>query len=86
MTAKQKLQEIIGKMVRKELKSLNEAKVYNEFSDKHGKIYKFDTYLEFAKFWFNLPYNYKKSSFPDNFKQLQNAAANSKEARTPYKN
>ena len=56
-------------------------KVYNSFSDKFGNQYGFDNYMDFAKFWFNLPYKYAMLSFP-NFQKLQNAAANSKEART----
>ena len=57
-------------------------KVYNQFSDKYGNQYNFDNYMDFAKFWFNQPYNRLRAYFPDNFKKLQYAAANSKEART----
>lgn len=57
------------------------AKVYNNFEDKFGNKHSFDTYEEFSKFWFGLPYQYAKASFPD-FARLQRAAANSKEART----
>lgn len=56
-------------------------KAYNHFTDKHGNEYKFDNYGEFAKFWFNLHRKYAVATFP-NFTKLQNAAANSKEART----
>lgn len=55
-------------------------KVYNNFTDKHGNQYGFANYLDFATFWFNLTRKTAKASFP-NFQQLQNAAANSKEAR-----
>ena len=58
------------------------AKVYNSFSDKFGNEYKFDNYMDFATFWFNLSRKVAQSYFPANFKDLQNAAANSKEART----
>ena len=57
-------------------------KVYNKFTDKFNNEYRFDTYLEFSKFWFNLSRKTALSLFPDNFAKLQNAAANSKEART----
>lgn len=57
-------------------------KVYNQFKDKFDNEYKFDNYMDFAKFWFNLSIKVAKSYFPANFKELQNAAANSKEART----
>ncbi len=56
-------------------------KVYNQFSDKYGNEYRFDNYLDFATFWFDLPRKTAKSIFP-NFLKLQNCAANSKEART----
>lgn len=56
------------------------AKVYNSFSDKFGNKYSFDNYMEFASFWFNLSRKIAVSYFP-NFKNLQKAAANSKEAR-----
>lgn len=57
------------------------GKVYNQFSDKFGNEYRFDNYMDFAKFWFNLSYKVKKAYYP-NFQKLQNCAANSKEART----
>ena len=56
-------------------------KVYNSFADKYGNEYSFDNYLDFAKFWFNLSRKAAMLYFPNNFKTLQNAAANSKEAR-----
>jgi hypothetical protein len=56
-------------------------KPYSNFSDKHGNNYQFESYSEFSKFWFNIPFRVAKSSFP-NFKSLQNCAYNSKEART----
>lgn len=58
------------------------AKVYTSFSDKYGKVYSFNSYMDFAAFWFNLSRKAAMSFFPENFKALQNAAANSKEART----
>ena len=57
-------------------------KVYNQFTDKFNNEYTFDNYIDFAKFWFNLSRKVAMSYFPANFKVLQNAAANSKEART----
>ena len=56
-------------------------KVYNQFTDKFGNEYRFDNYMDFATFWFNLSYRVAKAHFP-NFQKLQNCAANSKEART----
>jgi hypothetical protein len=64
-----------------ELKT-NIMKVYNQFTDKFNNEYKFDNYMDFAKFWFNLSRKKAISYFPANFSKLQNAAANSKEART----
>lgn len=58
------------------------SKIYNSFSDKYNNVYSFETYLEFASFWFNLSRKAAMAFFPENFKALQNAAANSKEART----
>lgn len=69
----------------KTLTKLYEAektKVYSKFVDKFGNEYNYPDYASFAKFWFNLPTAYAKASFPD-FKELQKAAASSKEARTP---
>jgi len=60
------------------------AKIYNKFTDKFGNEYGFDNYMDFAKFWFNLPIRRQKEYFPDNREQLQRAAANSKEARAKY--
>ena len=48
-------------------------KIYNVFTDKYGNEYKFDNYMDFAKFWYSLPRNYQINSFPD-FKKLQYAA------------
>jgi hypothetical protein len=56
-------------------------KIYNQFTDKFNNEYKFDNYADFAKFWFNLNRKTAMSYFPENFKQLQNAASNSIEAR-----
>ena len=58
------------------------SKIYNSFKDKFNNEYKFDNYIDFAKFWFNLSRKTAMSYFPVNFTKLQNAAANSKEART----
>lgn len=55
-------------------------KVYTQFTDKFGKEYRFDNYMDFASFWFGLSYQFKKASF-HNFQKLQSCAANSKEAR-----
>jgi len=55
-------------------------KVYNNFSNIYGESFSFATYAEFAAFWFGMSYRYAKSAFPM-FSKLQNAAANSKEAR-----
>jgi len=38
--------------------------------------------MDFAKFWFNLSRKFAISYFPSNFKELQKAASNSKEALT----
>lgn len=55
-------------------------KPYSNFSDKHGNNYQFENYSDFSKFWFNIPFQFAKSTFPA-FKSLQNFAYNSKEAR-----
>ncbi len=57
-------------------------KVYNQFTDRDGNKYKFDNYADFAKCWFSLSRKAAMAYFPNNFKALQNAAANSKESRT----
>lgn len=57
-------------------------KIYNSFADVSGNSYSFDNYMDFAKFWFAIPYQSARQRFGSNFKALQNAAANSKEART----
>lgn len=58
------------------------TKIYNSFNDKFGNNYSFANYMNFAVFWFNLSRKIAQSYFPENFKALQNAAANSREART----
>ncbi len=63
---------------------MKNAKIYNGFADNFGNSYSFDNYADFAAFWFSMSYRAAKLTFP-NFAQLQNAAANSKEARTPIK-
>ena len=60
---------------------LNDMKIYNDFTDKYGNKYAFENFVDFAQFWFNLTRKTAMQYFP-NFKQLQNCAANSKEART----
>jgi len=57
-------------------------KTYNNFTDKFNNVYQFDNYMDFAKFWFNLSRKFAISYFPSNFKELQKAASNSKEALT----
>lgn len=56
-------------------------KIYNKFTDKFKNEYTFDNYSDFAAFWFNLSRKSAVSFFPENFKDLQKAAANSREAR-----
>jgi len=58
------------------------SKIYNNFTDSSNNVYSFDNYIDFAQFWFNLSRRTAKLLFPTNFAKLQNAAANSKEART----
>lgn len=58
------------------------TKIYNNFSDKFGNNYSFDNYLDFASFWFNMSRKSAMNYFSNNFYALQNAAANSKEAKT----
>ena len=60
--------------------NMENAKIYNSFQDKYGNDYGFNTYTDFAKFWFGMNYRNAKAIFPM-FAKLQNAAANSKEAR-----
>jgi succinate-acetate transporter protein len=57
-------------------------KIYNKFADKFGNEYAFESYLDFAKFWFSLSRKVAMTQFGSAFIKLQNAAANSKEART----
>lgn len=63
-------------------KAMTTSKIYNSFSDKFGNNYSFQTYIDFASFWFNLSRKNAMSFFPTNFADLQKAAASSKEART----
>jgi len=56
------------------------AKIYHSFEDKYGTKFSFPNYMSFAKWWFNLPYKLQ-ITFPQ-YKKLQFAAANSKEAKT----
>jgi len=56
-------------------------KVYNNFTDKYGNEYKFENYMDFSKFWFDLNRKTAISYFPDNFKELQKSASDSSEAR-----
>ena len=57
-------------------------KVYNNFSDRFGNVYSFNNYMDFAKFWFSLKRKTAIDFFGENFKKLQYAATNSKEAKT----
>ena len=59
---------------------MGNAKIYNSFTNIYGQSFGFGNYAEFAAFWFGMSYRYAKSAFPM-FAALQNAAANSKEAR-----
>lgn len=57
------------------------APIYTQpFKDKYENEFIFDNYMDFAKWWFNLPYKLR-ITFPQ-YKKLQFAAANSKEAKT----
>ena len=58
------------------------GKIYHSFTDRFGKVYSFDNYMDFATFWFGLSKKAQMDYFPENYTQLQRAAANSKEART----
>ena len=57
-------------------------KIYQEFSDKFGNVYKFEDYMSFSKFWFGQKTMTLRALFPTSFNRLQNCAVNSKEART----
>ena len=57
-------------------------KAYNNFTDKFNNEYKFETFAEFAQFWFNQSRKALLSYFPNNFNELNKLASNSKEART----
>jgi len=59
---------------------MKNAKIYNSFSDKFGNQYGFETYAEFAIFWFGIKFQTAKDTFP-NFWDLQRAAASSRAAR-----
>lgn len=63
---------------------MDKFKIYKSFFDIHGNEYNFENYLDFSKFWFNIPRKHQIKLFPK-FKDLQNYAANSKEARTKLK-
>lgn len=60
---------------------MSKPKIYHSFQDIYGNQYGFNSYMEFASFWFDIPRRRAVSTFPE-FRKLQNAAANSKEART----
>ena len=54
-----------------------------QFSDKNNKIYSFENYMEFAKWWFNNSTRYLKAVLDqETFKKLNKLAVGSKEART----
>jgi hypothetical protein len=58
-------------------------KVYHQFQDVYGHQYAFPSFIEFAKFWFSLPYQAGKQLFePRLWNKLQYAAASSKEAKS----
>lgn len=58
------------------------TKTYNKFKDKYNNQYGFDNYMDFSKWWFNLPQRYIMQSFEDGTrKKLQYAAEKSKEAK-----
>lgn len=61
---------------------MKNSKIYNSFTDKFNNVYNFNTYLEFAQFWFNMSTKTAKLYFPNNFKELQKYACDSIEART----
>lgn len=56
-------------------------KSYTQFKDIYGNQYGFESYIDFATFWFAIPFSYAKKVFPE-FSSLQKCAAYSKEART----
>lgn len=62
------------------------TKIYENFTDKFGNVYKFSNYLDFARFWFRSSRRANLIYFPHNFKKLQAAATTSKEAKTPFYN
>ncbi len=56
------------------------TKIYNSFTDKFNNVYNFNSYIDFASFWFN---NSRKSLiniFP-NFNELNKCACNSNERK-----
>ena len=62
---------------------MRKNKIYNNFKDRFGNVYGFDNYLDFARFWFSIPFRHLQNDFPE-FKKLQYVATSSKEAKTPY--
>lgn len=55
-------------------------KIYNSFSDKYGNKYRFESFVDFASFWFNMSRRTAAALFPE-FTALQKCAYNSREAR-----
>ena len=54
-----------------------------EFKDKNNYTYSFESYMEFAKWWFNNSTHYLRAVLSqETFKKLNRLAVNSKEART----
>ena len=56
-------------------------KTYTNFTDKFNNQYSFTNYVDFATFWFNLSRKVAMSYFPNNFKELNKLALNSKESK-----
>jgi hypothetical protein len=60
------------------------TKAYNSFNDIHGNHYSFDNYMDFAVWWFDVPYRRRIVYFDAvTFKKLQYAAVSSTEAKRP---
>jgi hypothetical protein len=58
------------------------TKIYTYFTDDAGNEYSFESYDEFASWWFEMPWIIAKRAFsPETFKKLDRAATQSKEAR-----
>ena len=58
------------------------TKVYTQFADDAGNEYSFESYDEFAAWWYEIPLRIAKLAFsPETFKKLDRAATQSKEAR-----